>query len=580
MVYCGRSGPKEPPRVPRFGDITILLRARTNLRYYESVLAERGIPYAVEKGVGFFQRQEVMDIGNLVRFLANRMDDISLYGLLRSPFFGLSDALLFRIARSANNGSLFYKLTRYCGAHPEEIVARKACDTLTSLLQMFGTVTVSELLNAALRETGVMGVLAGMPDGRQAVANVERLLDMIRVKEQEGFFTLHDLREWLELSEEGSDKQGQAPLEDVGDAVRIMTVHASKGLEFPIVLVPEAHSSPRDEADEVAITDEGLFAEAPSADPMETYGPAPMRSAMEVLRAKSEAENLRLFYVATTRAKDHLIIFGCRKRKGGDWAGPAEGDRNWFALTMNSLGLSSVGDGSIEIDGDEAAVLRMETFEEEEGESIFEVQELRALPEWAKEWSFKEQDMSVGQIKVVLPSAIDSKVEEEFQGSRWSPLKALLISKGLDPASYGTLVHEVLMGRSPERLLSALNLELDDHERKVVIDGLEGVRERFSSNDLMKARSKGGVDLCELPFELREGNTLYIGAMDRLVEMEDGGWALIDYKTVSHGADLEEVRSAFQGQVQVYERAATELIGMKPRCYLYLTESGSLLRMS
>lgn len=579
MVYPKKEDPVQEPRRPAYGDITILLRARTNLRYYESVLAERGIPYSVEKGVGFFQRQEVMDLGNLVKFLGNQMDDIALYGILRSPYFGLSDLDLLRVAQSSTYGSLYSKLKRFTSELPEEVRARKATVVLSGLLQRCGAVPVSELLNDALQETGVLGIYSGMPGGRQAIANVERLLEMVRSREQEGFFTLHDLKDWLALSVDDSDKEGQAQLEASGDAVRIMTVHASKGLEFPIVILPETESKPKGESDKVAITDAGLFAEVPSPDPMITYLPTPMRMAGEILKAKSEAQNLRLFYVAATRAKDHLVMLGARGRKDGAWKEIDAEAEDWFSLTMNALDLASAESGAMVFDGEQTMTLRMETFEDSGAGSGFEVIEPRFVPEALSRWAPARDAAMAGEVKVVLPSTLDAKVEENFKGARWSPLKSLLMSKGLTAASYGTLVHEVMRGRSPERLLAAQDLEMSPDAKARAIDGLEEIRKRFLSTGVMTDRMKGGMDLRELPFELRDGDTLYIGVMDRLVQLNDGGWALIDYKTVSHGEDTGEVVRAYGGQVQVYEKAVAKLMGVRPISYLYLTESGSLVRM-
>lgn len=580
MIYPKNNDPIQEPRGPAYGDITILLRARTNLRYYESVLADKGIPYSVEKGVGFFQRQEVMDIGNLVNFLGNQMDDIALYGILRSPYFGLSDSELLSVARSATYGSLCSKLKKYSNEHPGEVRARKSMAVLSGLLQRCRSIPVSELLSDVLQETGVLGIYSGMPGGRQMVANVERLLEMVRAREQEGFFTLYDLKDWLALSVDDSDREGQAQLEASGDAVRIMTVHASKGLEFPIVILPETDSKRKGDSDDVAITDAGLFAEVPSPDPMVTYLPAPMRAAVEVLKAKSDAQNLRLFYVAATRAKDHLVMLGTRNVKDGKWQDLDEMADDWFSLTMNSLDLPSVQRGTIVFEGERAMSLRMETFDDVGTGLGLTIPDPCQVPSTLQGWTPARNAAATGEVKVVLPSALDAKVEEDLKGYRWSPLKALLMSKGMSAASFGTLVHEVLRGRSPEMLLTAQGLELSPDEMTKTVKGLGEITGRFLSTEVMIDRMKGGMDLQELPFELREGDTLYMGVIDRLVQMNDGSWALIDYKTVSHGEDSRELVKAFGDQLRVYEKAVTNLMGDRPKSYLYLTESGSMVRVT
>ncbi len=580
MVHWNGNDHLDDPRKPEYGDITILLRARTNLRYYESVLAERGIPYAVEKGVGFFQRQEIMDIGNLINFLGNQMDDISLYGVLRSPYFGLSDGTLFRIARSSAHGQLFTKLKRFVDEHPEDAQVGNAVKVLAGLLKRSRTVPVSELLNDALQNTGVLGVYAGMSGGKQMIANVEQLLEMVRQREQEGFFTLYDLKDWLDLSVDDSDKEGQAQLEATGDAVRIMTVHASKGLEFPIVILPETHVPPRMDSDQVAMTGIGLFSEVPSVDRMVTYAPVPMRVAATEMHSKSEAQNLRLFYVAATRAKDHFVMLGTRGRKEGEWEDVGEERNDWFSLTMNALELSSADDGVMEFDGEQTIMLRMETFEGAAQAVSNEGLVPCDIPDELSVWEPYHDVSARGEVKLVLPSSVDSKVERKLKGGAWSETKRLLMSKGMDAASYGTMVHEVLRGRSPRTLLSSRHLKLSPQEENAAIDGLSQMYERFMNTDLMKQRKEGGMDLQELPFELREGDTLYMGVIDRLVEMADGSWALIDYKTVSHGEDTVYLVTAFREQMKIYGRAVRELVGREAASFVYLTESDTLLGLN
>lgn len=578
-VTCKDADGSKAFRSPGYGDITILLRARTNLRYYESVLAERGIPFSVEKGVGFFQRQEILDIGNLVGFLCNQMDDISLYGTLRSPYFGLSDGKLLQVVRSSPYGHLFSRLKGYAGSHPEDEQISRALEVLSGLLKRCRTIPVAETLGDAIQGTGILGIYAGMFNGRQMIANVEQLMDKVRRREQEGFFTIFDLRDWLDLSADDMDKEGQAQMEAAGDAVRIMTVHASKGLEFPIVILPETHTRPRDESDTVAMTGLGLFSMVPSADPMVRYAPVPLRVADIELQAKSEAQNLRLFYVAATRAKDHFVMLGTRARKEGVWAELKDDNRDWFSLSMNALDLCYAEDGPRELNGPDKPQILLETYEDEGDVVSGTIPEGCVVPSEFGAWKIDFTAIEYQGVKVVLPSSVDSKIADDFKGGRWSETKRLLLSRGMDAASYGTLVHEVLRGRSAEALLKRQGLRLSPEEMRSAVLGLEGIRERFMSSEVMRNRKEGGMDLQELPFELREGDTLYMGVIDRLVEMRDGSWALIDYKTVSHGDDVAGIGNAYSEQLRVYEEAVINLVGTNPKRYLFLTEYGFLIEL-
>jgi len=574
LIYPSKKDRSQEPRRPSYGDIIILLRARTNLRYYEGVLSEKGIPYIVEKGVGFFQSQEVMDIGNAMSFLANHTDDIPLYGLLRSPYFGLSDEELYGIATSAPYGHLYGKL-RKCSENGNAKL-KFAAEVLDELSRKNGRVPVSELINQLIDRTGVFGVYAGMPTGRQAMANVEMLVDMVRQREQEGFFGLYNLVKWLQLNVDESDKEGQAQLEAAGNAVRIMTVHASKGLEFPIVIIPETETPPRGESDPAAVDDEGVWAEVPTPDLSGTYRSYPLRCAKDVLSQKSKAQNLRLFYVAATRAKDHLVILGSRGRKDGKWSDIKPDGRDWFALTMNGLAINDkdIEEGNKVIGEKSNCLVRLSVNENDTGFNTFVASAPLSVPELLSSWEQQGASDSKRKVKIVRPS-VGEKAGTKFRGGVMSEIKAILLSKGMHAADYGTLVHEVMRGKSPSQLLRAYRLDINEDDERKVVQGLEGMYRRFMTTDPMLNKAEAGKDLKELPFELREGDVIYIGVIDRLVQLKDGGWALIDYKTIDPlESHIKEQISAFKEQMGIYAKAARKIVNGKIIQYIYLTETG------
>ena len=150
-------------RPARYGDIAILLEARTNLSYYLSALGEYGIPFYVHGGTGFYHRQEVYDLCNILAFLEHRHDNISLAGILRSPYFGVPDTELFSIAQE-NGRMLWDKLVAYSertGPGP----ATRARDLLTSWQQYAGRSGLVSLLRRILAESGVYTVYAALPAG-------------------------------------------------------------------------------------------------------------------------------------------------------------------------------------------------------------------------------------------------------------------------------------------------------------------------------------------------------------------------------------------------------------------------------
>ncbi|HRR67480.1 MAG TPA: 3'-5' exonuclease, partial [Methanomassiliicoccales archaeon] len=325
-------------------------------------------------------------------------------------------------------------------------------------------------------------------------------LGTVRRKEQEGPFTLYDLIDWLNASMANSEREGQAQLEAVGDAVRIMTVHASKGLEFPVVLVPEAEAAPREERDPAALTPTGLFAEVPTPDLSTTYPPAPLRPALRELKARMEAESLRLFYVAATRARDHLVVLGGRKKEGA-WEPIDKDRRDWFALTLNGLGIADAEAGTIPLDEDGRYALSLETFEAAGGGLSLEPVRPCVVPE-GLERTPAARVRPEPRVELVFPSALDERTEGRLKGGEGSELKRLLTSRGMDAAEYGTLVHEALRGKEAGTLLRFSRASLSPEETEWAARELQGIVARFMASEPMAPRrGRQGPDRAALRAE-------------------------------------------------------------------------------
>ena len=237
-VYEERPDHSFVQRQARYGDIAILLEQRTNLSYYLSALGEYGIPFYVHGGTGFYHRQEVYDLCNILSFLEHRHDNVSLAGILRSPYFGVPDTELFCIAQETGR-TLWDKLGKYAdrtGAGP----ATRARDLLSSWQQYSGRSGLVSLVRRILSEAGVYTVYAALPAGEQILANIEKLVSMARNREEAGNYALADFTADLRMAMDEDEREGEAPLDALAEnAVNIMTVHAAKGLEFPIVFVPD-----------------------------------------------------------------------------------------------------------------------------------------------------------------------------------------------------------------------------------------------------------------------------------------------------------------------------------------------------
>lgn len=302
---------KEMPRPARFSDMAILCRKRSHFASIEAALRKHGIPFVTHGGVGFYSTQEIYDVLNYLRALLNSRDDIALLGVLRSPFFGVSDAELFRLtlqSKSDDGSDLWSRAIRHVASGKAEEPLRRAVEMIADDRDMAGRIPVSLLLGRIIERTGWRGAMIGAGRGEQSLANIDKLLEMARDYEARGFTNLFDFVERTTEMVELGELESEAPINTGRDAVRLMTIHAAKGLEFPIVALPALHSPARISGEPYFDKDLGFGWNWKFNN--EEFRPAV--TALMALRAseRERAEEARLFYVGLTRARDLLILSG------------------------------------------------------------------------------------------------------------------------------------------------------------------------------------------------------------------------------------------------------------------------------
>lgn len=306
------------------GDIALLFQASTNFDIYEEALAEAGIPYVTIAGRGFYDRQEITDLSNLLAFLASPTDNLRLAAVLRSPMFSLSDETLLSLRLSER--PLWDTLADESIYIPEgqsEAVAF-ARATIKKLRGQAGRMNSGELIIRALNETGYLATLMALPHGERRVANIEKFIEQAHTLPT---MTLSEFVERIDDLKIREAREGEAAIEEAG-AMRLMTVHKSKGLEFPVVWIVDATYGGGRDRDIVAIhADHGIAINVKAeGSPVEDEPPSPAFFEMikRIEEQMDEAEKKRLLYVAATRARDHLIISGATgksKLLGNHWLG-------------------------------------------------------------------------------------------------------------------------------------------------------------------------------------------------------------------------------------------------------------------
>ncbi|HEY9231616.1 MAG TPA: UvrD-helicase domain-containing protein, partial [Blastocatellia bacterium] len=322
------------PRPAQYGDFALLFQASTSFDRFEQALADANVPYVTIAGRGFYDRQEITDLTNLLAFLVSPNDNLSLAALLRSPMFALSDETLLRLRSAPPRRTLWRALCDEALPHAEaeRKAVQAAREVLTRLRARAGRVSTAELIIAALRETGYLATLMRLPHGERRVANVEKFIEQARALAS---MTLAELVERVGQMQFREAREGEATVEEAG-AVRLMTVHKSKGLEFPIVWLVDATYKGHASRDLIATHVDYGVAVRVGADHLETDD-NDLKAASYVMLQQIEqqmdrAEKKRLLYVAATRARDHLMI------SGAPGAGNVQGD-HWLGRILSSLGI-------------------------------------------------------------------------------------------------------------------------------------------------------------------------------------------------------------------------------------------------
>jgi ATP-dependent helicase/nuclease subunit A len=315
----------------RYRDCAILLPATTALAAYERALRERGVPYKVAAGRGFYGAREVVDAVALLQVAASAHDDLALATVLRSPAVGLSDEALLALAEHAQRRRLQSLLEAL--AQPEAVAlepldherCRKARALVLGLRRRRGRWSTRQLLEWGLERSGLLdGALLRQGDLRGA-ANLHKLLGIVDELEREGSSSPAEVAAILaDLRASGAREAEANVAGDDEDAVSVMTVHAAKGLEWPLVVVADLGRGTRSDVDAVAWTPEAgvVVALRDPARPDAAMIPLSLARQTATAKARSREESKRLLYVAMTRAQDQLVLAGAksdRATRTGDW---------------------------------------------------------------------------------------------------------------------------------------------------------------------------------------------------------------------------------------------------------------------
>ena len=450
--------------------------------------------------------------------------------------------------------------------------ATRARDLLSSWQQYAGRSGLVSLLRRILSESGVYTVYAALPAGEQILANIEKLVSMARNREEAGNYALSDFTADLRQAMDEDEREGEAPLDALAEnAVNIMTVHAAKGLEFSIVFVPDMGMPFKDRPSPIMIGDNPLMVGVKVPNPADNYEmteSAVLVMLRELQRQKERAERKRLLYVALTRARDHLFMSGSAPEDSGLSFDLGRSRIEWIFTALGVTGNAIATGGLMLPDGLRLSIVSDPLAISAETGRVSP--ELLVVPRECagKSGTWSGPQYSSGPERVKVKSVSD--IEKEMKGKGPGPIRDKVVSKYLpnvEGETKGTIIHEVLRGRDAATVLKEFGEYSDEHVRQC-----EEICSAFLSSDLMKLVKRS---FCEVPFVVTVDRRPVKGKIDRLCELNDGSWVVIDFKSmVVFPGEYVMLREEYADSMAIYLEAARQIVGGDISAALYFTETG------
>ncbi|MCI0507593.1 MAG: UvrD-helicase domain-containing protein [Gammaproteobacteria bacterium] len=322
-------------RALRYDDFIILLRHRTHAAHYERALLQAGIPYnGIEKGA-LLETLEIRDIAALLETLSTPFNNLALAQTLKSPVFALTDADLMSLA-SIKEGNWFKRLLLLCGRQPENMAVARAVRLIENWRAMIGVLPVHDLLDRIYSESNLIErYAAAYPAHLQhrVVSNLNRFIELALEIDSGRYPSVSRFLYRLQTLRNSTQNAPDATPAGKSDArVRMLTIHAAKGLEAPVVFLADAANTAASKDAYQAIVQWPANENKPShfllaAKKMDRDS---FTSELLLLQdAEVKREDANLLYVALTRARQYLFISGCESKRGGD--------RSWYGSIAAAL---------------------------------------------------------------------------------------------------------------------------------------------------------------------------------------------------------------------------------------------------
>ena len=523
-----------------YKDIALLFRTATYISYYTDALRRYGIAFNVEADKNFFRKQEINDFLNFLQAVSDPSNKIALTGVLRSPLVGMSDEELYQLVQRKELS---------IGAQTQDPKAQYAYALIKKYRALAGRVSTKELVRRVLEETFLPEVCAVAYDGPRSVAYLEQLVQWVdtygaqETEDASSFFA----RLQAEAQQE-PDTLHLSSSDETLDAVSILTVHKSKGLEFPVVILADLTrqgsngGKPRLHIFSWQYNMHGLR--------VGKITDANLAFLEEEQKKHSKCEAVRLLYVSLTRAKEKLLLVGDERSRGEKGSAPfrqaglfPDGETKPACLTREDLSVPVTYTVGLLPDHFKYQI-------------HVETQKASLLPSSLESWkeTFRERAQRYAELK-------DKKI--------WAPSEeeghTLLSPAQQQAAELGTICHralELLLAEQETSVEAAVQKAAQEQGSSARATEAQELVAPFVHSALFQEIKSCRLLSCELPFScLMQGGEVVSGLVDALLERPDGSLWVLDYKTdrVKPGEEPELLNEKYAGQLRAYQTAVGKL---------------------
>ena len=574
-------------RKVEYKDIVILLRATKN--YADSFVTElssRGIPVFADVNSGYFDKMEVQVIMSLLKIIDNPYQDIPLLAVLRSKIGDFNANELTDIRLIDKNCSFFEAMQKKAGQGDKKVL--DFLENLKIWREKAKYLNLGELIWLLYTETGYYDYISLMPNGSVRQANLNALLDKAEKYETTSYRGLFNFINFMDnIKETSGDMESSKSIGENDNVVRIMSIHKSKGLEFPIVFLSGTARkfNKREQKNQIIMhQDFGFGADIINLENRVTYESIPKLALKQKIREEALSEEMRILYVALTRAREKLIVTVLDnniEKKIDNWSkkqtpylvSTAKSFADWICGTV----LSTTNDWQLfkwsykdvlalnKKDDDNYGMLI------ENIEKMFNISDEYDRIDNIFSWEYPYA-MSTKLPSKITVTELKRLGDESLDNLEFADCPEFMQDVNLGGANFGTLLHNVMQRINFERFnIDEVLDSIEEHYRKRVRYYLE----QFSRTNLYDEIREAKHYWREMPFNLSmklkdiydakdlsgEDEILIQGVIDLYYETDDG-LVLVDYKTDRIDSKDEFVKR-YRTQLDYYKRALETLTGKR-----------------